>query len=38
MSMGTMVRKFSTHLKLELEKKKVFGKKKVIPTPGDKGE
>jgi large subunit ribosomal protein L31 len=37
-SKGTKVRKVSKDLKLELEKKKVFGKKKVIPTPGDKGE
>ncbi len=35
---GTKVKKVAKDLKLELEKKKVFGKKKIIPTPGDKGE
>lgn len=31
-------RKITKDLKTELEKKKVFGKKKIIPQPGDKGE
>lgn len=31
-------RKLSKDLKTELEKKKVFGKKKIIPTPGEKEE
>ena len=35
---GAKAPKIAKDLKLELEKKKVFGKKKVIPTPGDKGE
>jgi large subunit ribosomal protein L31 len=35
---GGKTRRVAKDLKTELEKKKVFGKKKIIPQPGDKRE